>query len=127
MNDKEHFSFRIKIGSILLCLMILAGCSENLERLNPKKYLEVHASSRQNIFGKWIIQGNIENKAKETQYKNIEIEIEFLSKTKTVLKTEKQIIYEYFPPGENKYFKLKLLGPKQTSNVKWKIINAHPS
>ena len=52
-----------------------------------------------------------------TKYKDAVIELKFVTKTETVLKTETHTIYEYFPGGETTSFGLEVSLPKYAQDV----------
>ena len=49
---------------------------------------------------------------------------QFYSKTQTRLGTEKELIFEYFPAGKTKNFKIKTYGYKGTKKIGWDIVSA---
>lgn len=97
------------------------------ESQNPITYLKVEDGKwRENLFGRTILEGNIANSATIANFKDIVIEVNWLTKTQTILKTEYYTIYEYVGAGKNKQFKIKVDGPSETGNVKMTISSATP-
>ena len=97
---------------------------EEQERQNPTSCLSVDGTYRKNLIGEWVIEGEISNTATLATYKDVVLEINYYSKTKTHLGTEKEAIYEYFPAGQAKKFKIKSFGYKGASAIGLNIINA---
>jgi hypothetical protein len=93
---------------------------ENLgdkEKKNPQNFLIVSGHDRHNLFGQTVVKGTITNKATVATYKDVDVKLDFYSKTKTLLETDKEIIYEVIGPGESKNFKTKYFAPKGTDSV----------
>ncbi len=97
---------------------------EEKEKRNPTTFLTIKATYKKNLLGEWIIEGTISNTAKIATFKDVILEISFYSKTETHLGTKKEAIYEYFPAGKTKSFKIKNYGYKGTSSIGLAIIDA---
>lgn len=97
---------------------------EEKEKRNPTSFLSTDGTYRKNLMGEWVLEGTISNSATIATYKDVVLEIKFYSKTKTLLGTEKEAIYEYFPAGQRKSFKIKTYGYKGTKSIGWDIIRA---
>lgn len=97
---------------------------EEKEKRNPTSFLSSDGTYRKNLVGEWVLEGTISNSATIATYKDVVLEIRFYSKTKTLLGTEKEAIYEYFPAGRTKNFKIKTFGYKGTTSIGWDIVNA---
>ncbi|SFQ71980.1 DUF4339 domain-containing protein [Flavobacterium akiainvivens] len=96
-----------------------------LEAQNPQNYLNAGGGYHENFLGdKLKIEGYIENKATVTNYKDAVIQVTFYSKTHSPVNTEEYVIYEYFPHGTNKEFKLKVNNYSNIESIGWKVINA---
>jgi hypothetical protein len=54
----------------------------------------------------------------------VDIQLDFYSKTGTLLETDKETVYEILNPGESKSFKTKYFAPKGTDSVALKILGA---
>ncbi len=83
----------------------------------PQKFLSVHNSNKKNILGQTVVSGRIFNNAKVASYKNIELKLQFFSKTRVLLEEDLETIYEKIAPGESTKFKSKYFTPKGTDSV----------
>jgi len=91
---------------------------------NPQNFLSVSGHDRNNILGQTVIKGTVTNKATVAKYKDIEVKLDFYSKTGTLLETDKETVFEILAPGESKNFKTKYFAPKGTDSVALAIISA---
>ncbi len=91
---------------------------------NPQNFLSVSGHNRNNILGQTVIKGTVTNKATVAKYKDIEVKLDFYSKTGTLLETDKETVFEILAPGESKNFKTKYFAPKGTDSVALAIISA---
>lgn len=87
------------------------------EKSNPKMFLSVDGTYRKNFVGEWVIEGMISNSASVANYKDVVLKVDFYSKTKTFLGSERHTLFEYFNAGKSRSFKLKTYGYKGTSSV----------
>lgn len=94
------------------------------EKRNPLEFLESNGTYRQNLIGKWVVEGKIRNKATTASFKDVTIQFNFFSKTNTLLGSEKKTVYEYVNSGRSSSFKFKLNGYRNTSKVGWEIVDA---
>lgn len=94
------------------------------EQKNPKDFLTISGSNKRNIVGQTVVRGTIKNNAVVAKYKDIDIKVYFYSKTKTLVDTEEETVYEQIFPGEQKKFKTKYFAPKGTDSVFVEIISA---
>jgi len=97
---------------------------EEKEKKNPIVFLKVSGKDKHNIIGQTIVQGTITNNAKVCTYKDVEIELSFLSKTGVLLEKDSEIVYEIIEPGKSADFKSKYFAPKGTDSVGLKILQA---
>lgn len=97
---------------------------EDKEKRNPLQFLSSKGTYRQNLMGKWVMEGKIINSATVAAYKDVVLEFKFYSKTNTLLGTQKMTIYEYVNPGSSKSFKIKLNGYRNTGKIGWEVIDA---
>lgn len=103
---------------------------ENLgdkEKKNPADFISVEGSDKHNLIGQTVVKGTITNKATVVKYKDVEIQLDFYSKTQTLLETDKEVVFEIIAPGESKKFKTKYFAPKGTDSVALKVITAKVS
>ena len=100
---------------------------ENLqdkETKNPQNFLIVSGHDRHNLLGQTVVKGTITNKATVASYKDVDIKLDFYSKTGTLLETDKETVYEIIAPGQSKNFKTKYFAPKGTDSVALSITAA---
>jgi hypothetical protein len=97
---------------------------EEQEKQNPLRFLSSGGEYRQNLFGRFVLDGTIVNSATVATYKDVVIEISFYSKTETLLGTRQHPFYEYFPPGSTKTFQLKVDGYEGATKIGWEVVQA---
>jgi PBP1b-binding outer membrane lipoprotein LpoB len=97
---------------------------EDQEKENPTSFLQVEGTYRPNLIGQYVIEGKIINSATVARYKDVTINIQFISKTESVIGSTQKTIYEFFEPGEQKRFKLKLDAPTGTNKVALDVVSA---
>jgi len=127
------------------CLIMLVSCNSNnsknaavekenyevtkkalkeKEVKNPKNFLSVRGSDKHNLFGQTVVKGNIANRASVAIYKDVDVQLNFYSKTGALLETDKETVYETIHPGESKNFKTKYFAPKGSDSIALKILGA---
>jgi len=94
------------------------------EQKNPQYFLVVKGNNKKNILGQTVVKGMISNNATIAVFKDLDIKLSFYSKTKTLLETDKETIYETLGPGESKDFKTKYFAPKGTDSVGLEVLGA---
>ena len=93
------------------------------ENENPKEYLKANITMRGNLLGEKVFEGSITNNATLASFKDVVIEISFLSKTESVIGTEKFTVYENFTPRRTVSIKkYKIFSPKETEKFKYEIV-----
>lgn len=100
---------------------------ENLlkkEQKNPPDFLLVSGKDKRNILGQTVVKGIVTNKATVAVFKDIDLKLSFYSKTRALLETDKETIFEVLQPGESKNFKTKYFAPKGTDSVALQILGA---
>ncbi|GAA0876563.1 hypothetical protein GCM10009118_29730 [Wandonia haliotis] len=97
---------------------------EDQEKTSPLRFLTDDGTYRKNLLGEWVLEGSILNSAKIATYKDVVLEVRYYSKTNTLLGTERHTIYEFFPAGSSKRYKIKTNGFKGTKKLGWDIISA---
>lgn len=97
---------------------------EALEKKSPIKFLRVTGDDKKNLLGQMVIKGKISNKAKMVTFKDIDVQLSFYSKTKTLLMEDQEMVYEEVAPGATINFKTKYFAPKGTDSVAMKILSA---
>jgi hypothetical protein len=94
------------------------------EQKNPPAFLSVSGRNKKNIVGQTVVRGTLINKASVAVFKDVDIKLSFYSKTKTLLETDKETIFEILEPGESKDFKTKYFAPKGTDSVGLEVLGA---
>lgn len=130
------------LGFFLLFSVILIGCNSDpvnkekesydvtkkallkKEEINPSAFLTVTGNSKKNIVGQTVVRGTIVNKASVATFKDVNIELTFFSKTKALLETDKETIFQILNPGESQDFKTKYFAPKGTDSVGLRVLGA---
>ena len=97
---------------------------QDKETKNPQNFLTVSGHDRHNLLGQTVVKGNITNKATVATYKDVDIKLDFYSKTRTLLETDKETVYEVIAPGQSKSFKTKYFAPKGTDSVALTVLGA---
>ncbi|HUS02455.1 MAG TPA: FxLYD domain-containing protein [Chitinophagaceae bacterium] len=87
------------------------------ETKDPQSFLSVSGHDRHNLLGQTVVKGTITNKATVASYKDVDVKLDFYSKTGTLLETDKETVYEIIAPGQSKNFKTKYFAPKGTDSV----------
>lgn len=94
------------------------------EENNPQNFLIISGNDKHNLVGQTVVKAAISNKASVASYKDVDIQLDFYSKTGNLLETNKETVYEIINPGESKSFKTKYFAPKGTDSVALKILSA---
>ena len=90
----------------------------------PTDFLKVAGNNRRNLLGQTVIKGTITNKASVTSFKDVDVKLDFYSKTGTLLESDKETVYEIIAPGQSKNFKTKYFAPKGTDSVALAVTGA---
>ncbi|MEO6453950.1 MAG: FxLYD domain-containing protein [Ginsengibacter sp.] len=91
---------------------------------HPETFISVSGSDKHNLLGQTVVKGSITNKATVAIYKDVDVQLDFYSKTGTLLETDKETIYETIDPGQSKNFKTKYFAPKGSDSVALKVLRA---
>lgn len=94
------------------------------EQKNPQYFLKIKGNNKKNILGQTVVKGTVSNNATIAVFEDLDVKLSFYSKTKTLLETDKETIYETLGPGESKDFKTKYFAPKGTDSVGLEILGA---
>ena len=94
------------------------------EENNPQNFLIISGNDKHNLLGQTVVKATISNKASVASFKDVDIQLDFYSKTGTLLETDKETVYEMINPGESESFKTKYFAPKGTDSVALKILGA---
>ncbi|HEY8690583.1 MAG TPA: FxLYD domain-containing protein [Chitinophagaceae bacterium] len=90
---------------------------QDKEKKNPEIFLTVSGHDKHNLLGQTVVKGTITNKATVATYKDVDVKLDFYSKTGTLLETDKETVFEVIGPGQSKNFKTKYFAPKGTDSV----------
>lgn len=147
-EDFNYFSkqnvplMKITFGFLICCAIFFVSCnSENSgqeqksyketknallkkEERDPAAFITVNGNSKKNIVGQTVVKGTLVNKASVATYKDVNLQLTFYSKTKALLETDKETIYQILNPGDVQDFKTKYFAPKGTDSVGLKVLGA---
>lgn len=94
------------------------------EQKDPVLFLSVSGRDKKNLLGQTVVKGNIHSSATIAIFKDVDIKLSFYSKTKALLETDKETIFEQVAPGQTKDFKTKYFAPKGTDSVALEVLGA---
>ncbi len=94
------------------------------EQKDPTAFISISGHNKKNIVGQTVVKGTLTNKASIAVFKDVDIKLSFYSKTKALLETDKETIFEILEPGESKDFKTKYFAPKGTDSVALQVLSA---
>lgn len=90
---------------------------QDKETKTPQNFLTVAGHDKHNLIGQTVVKATVTNNAKVASYKDVDLKLDFYSKTGTLLETDKETVYEVIAPGQSKNFKTKYFAPKGTDSV----------
>ncbi len=94
------------------------------EQSNPTNYLTVSGTGRSNFWNEAVVEGDIYSSATLATFKDINISVEFLSKTDALLSIDEFMIYDFIKPGGKLHFKQKFGSyPSKTNNISFNVIS----
>ena len=97
------------------------------ERTHPIEFLTATGTYNETILGnKMKIHGSITNKATVANFKDIVIEVKYYSGTKTLIKTERFVVYDFVPAHSTKKFEWKVTPPSATETMDWDAVGGLP-
>ena len=88
------------------------------------KYIEGKYYTRKNLFGEQVVEIELKNSAKVADFKDIQINMSFLTPTQTKIGEKKYTIYRYLNAGQTTKHKLKAFAPSGTADVGITILGA---
>lgn len=97
------------------------------EKQNPITYLKQQSTWRRNLIGETVLEGTISNIATLANFKDVILDVTWLTKTQTKLKSEKYAVYEYIGAGKSITYKIKANAPSSTGGVQIEIASATPT
>jgi predicted methyltransferase len=97
---------------------------EETEKKSPAAFLKATGTDKKNLLGQTVVKGKITNNAKIVTFKDVDVKLQFFSKTGTLLEEDRETIFENLPPGGTKSFKSKYFTPKGTDSVAIVVMGA---
>jgi hypothetical protein len=98
------------------------------EESNPTKYLSVSGKWWLNFSNSTVIEGDIYSSATLATFKDVNLKVEFLSQTGTILGTDYFTVYQYVSPGRSAHFKQKFTYfYKNGKGLNWYVVGATAS
>lgn len=94
------------------------------EQQDPALFLNVIGRDKKNLLGQTVVKGSIHSSATIAVFKDVDLKLSFYSKTKALLETDKETIFEQISPGQSKDFKTKYFAPKGTDSVALEVLGA---
>lgn len=94
------------------------------EVFNPTKYLTSTIKTRKNVVGQAIIGGYITNTSPDITFKDVVLDVSYLSKTGAVISTQRFVVYEIIKPGKKANFKFKTREPAGTKTFSAQLVTA---
>jgi predicted component of type VI protein secretion system len=134
--------------------VIIIGCNDNYrkktpselkielqiqENENPMQYMKLEnvLMSKNKIkdaglfssakYDGYLITGQASNTATMAKYKDLQIIVEFYSKTKTTIDNKTYVLYEFYQPSSTKEFSIKIDAPKAMESFGIFVGGAVPS
>jgi hypothetical protein len=97
-----------------------------VEQQDPVKYISDRVGNRQNLIGQTVVEGTLTNSATAAVFKDVVLKVDFISKTNSVISSQKYTIYQVLNPGQTVSFKEKAFAGKDVNNVNVSILGASP-
>jgi GYF domain 2 len=95
------------------------------ERVNPATFLSAAGQYKPNFWlTKWTITGSVSNVAAHTNYKDVIIQVNYLSRTNSVIDSKRYVLYDYFPYGLKKGFNLEVPRPAAAMSCGLQVVGA---
>jgi GYF domain 2 len=95
------------------------------EQEHPQDYLQSEITMRGNLIGEKVFEGTLSNSASIAIFKDVVIEVSYLSKTESVISKEKFSIYEVIAPQKTiSIKKIKTFAPNGTEGFSANIVSA---
>ncbi|HYF32607.1 MAG TPA: hypothetical protein VD993_15890 [Chitinophagaceae bacterium] len=94
------------------------------ETPNPIRYLTKSIKTHKNFVGRSVIEGSITNKSPNTIFKDAVLDVSYISKTGSVISTQRFVVYEIIKPGKKVNFKFKTKSPMGTKSYETDLVTA---
>jgi hypothetical protein len=93
-------------------------------KANPLVHLDVSGNYKKNFFGEAVLEGKVHNSDIDAKFNTVVFEVQFLSATGEVLKSQQFTKQGTLAPGGDLTFKFRTTPPKETKTAKYKILSA---
>lgn len=108
------------------------------EQISPTEYLSVKATLRENITQKadlfhhtktdgYILSGSVKNSSTIAKFKDVVVQLTYLSETDTEIETKEFIMYKYFNPTSVTEFEYKVYPAPGFKNFRVQVTTATPA
>lgn len=94
------------------------------EEANPKEYLKVSGTYRQNLILDWVIEFKVSNNADYTAYNKVFVEVTYYDENGSTQGSDYIEIDEYFSPNSKYDYKIKKPGYRHTKSIGLSIYTA---
>lgn len=94
------------------------------EQGHPADFITITIDPKKNLFGESVIEGNLENEATETAYKDFELMIYWQDEVGAVMDSAAEVVFEGLDPGESVDFRTKRMGPRKSRAIQVKLRSA---
>lgn len=94
------------------------------EQQNPGKYISGRVRNRENLIGQTVVEGTLTNSATIAVFKDVVIQVDFISKTNSIMGSKKFTVYQAIHPGEAVSFKEKAFAGKDVADVHVSVVSA---
>jgi hypothetical protein len=96
-----------------------------IEREQPSRFLKASGVYTENLWGdKLELDLTVANKSQVTSYKDIQVEVSYLSKTGSVVGSEVVTVYEYLEPNFSKTLEVKVPAYEDAVDISLRVIDA---
>lgn len=97
------------------------------ENQTPTSYINHEGTWRKNLLGETVLEGTLSNKATIANFKDIVLNVVWMSKTNTDLKSENFVVYDFVRPGQSIKYKIKTYAPSAVANIRVGVASATPT
>jgi hypothetical protein len=97
------------------------------EQQDPAKYISSRVGHRENLLGQTVVEGTLTSSATAAVFKDVVLQVDFISKTNAVIRSEKYTIYPVLNPGQTISFKEKAFAGKDVYDVHVTLLGASPA
>lgn len=95
------------------------------EETHPEQYIIANITTRENWIGETVIEGSVNNTATVAVFKDVVIEMSFISKTGSIIGIKNFTVYEIINPQQNVGIKkIKIFAPGETKSFSVRVVSA---